>query len=214
MEITYEYHLEKNRLLIYGVSGNDEIKARIAAIYPPERLAEGENLYLKTRDSFKNQTKEVQEAVSATQTFYNKKRWVSEKLSAVRDSIRYFYKNDPATQQALLVGGEVPDDYAAWTVFAESVFAGVLANADATAKLALVNHSAEDLQSYIDAVKEAEDLRVAAKKEDGEGQQATVAKQQNYDDLMAYCSDLRACLALFYKGAEAQKLEEVGIVVK
>ncbi len=214
MEKTYEYYLEKNRILIYGVSGSEEIKTRIAAVYPVERLAEGENLYLKTRDSFKAQTKEKKEAVSATLAFNEKKDWTNEKLSKVRQAIRYFYKNDWATQQALLIEAEVPTDFASWTIFAESVFAAVLANADATAKMAILGHSAEQLQSYLEAAQEAEQLRLVAEKEDGEGQQATVTKLQNYSELMEYCTDLRECLGLFYTGAEAQKLEEVGIIVK
>ncbi|MFT5749308.1 MAG: hypothetical protein ACI93S_000563 [Ancylomarina sp.] len=47
-----------------------------------------------------------------------------------------------------------------------------------------------------------------------EAQQATTQKQEYYVEFMAYCSDLRACLDLFYNGSERQKLEILGIVVK
>ena len=57
-------------------------------------------------------------------------------------------------------------------------------------------------------------LRLRAEKEDGEAQQASVTKQETFNELKAYCSDLCECLDLFYHGNERQKLEEVGIVVK
>lgn len=214
MERTYEYFLEKNRILIFGVSGNASIRERIAAIYPAERIAEGEALYEQTRDAFATQKKEKQEGVKATRAFNLKKNELNTNLVSIREGIRYFFKNDLDTQKALLIEAEMPTTYAQWILFAESNLKAILANTDAVAKLSLLGHSEEQLQAYLAGLEEVEALRLVAEKEDGEGQQATVAKQQNYDELMRYCTDLRECLDLFYTGPERQKLEEVGIIVK
>jgi hypothetical protein len=78
----------------------------------------------------------------------------------------------------------------------------------------LANLTAEVIAAMQADLITVDDLKLKAEKEDGEAQQATTQKQEYYVEFMAYCSDLRACLDLFYEGSERQKLEVLGIVVK
>jgi len=214
MQRTFEYHLEKNRLLIFGVSGNEEIKARIAAIYPDERIASGKELYRNTRDAFFSQKKEKLESSAATNAFNNLKDQLYATLVKLRDAVRYFFKNEIDVQKSLLIEQQIPSNYAQWIVLAESSFNAVLNHSDALAKLTIIGFDESKLGECLDQVSEIEALRLAAEKEDGEAQQATQIKHQYFDELMTYCDDLRECLGLFYTGADRQRLEEVGIVVK
>jgi hypothetical protein len=81
-------------------------------------------------------------------------------------------------------------------------------------KLALLGFTADKIAALQDDVSSLDQLKLTAEKEDGEAQLATAKKNELFDQLMSYCSDLRECLNLFYEGTESQELEKVGIVVK
>ncbi|SMO42236.1 hypothetical protein SAMN06265379_101714 [Saccharicrinis carchari] len=66
MKRTIEGRLEDGRILVYGVSENASIKARIAAIYNDERLTRGTELYQDAYEANKKQTKEIVESTVAT----------------------------------------------------------------------------------------------------------------------------------------------------
>lgn len=107
-----------------------------------------------------------------------------------------------------------PRNYAEWRDWAKATVEAIAGNTEIHEKFALGGLSAEKIGEIQARLVDLDHLRLNWEKEDGEAQQSTIVKQNAFDDFMAYCKDLRACLDLFYEGDERQKLEEVGIVVK
>lgn len=214
MRKSYEQEMERCRVLIRGVIQNESIKKRISAIYSEERLATGDELYLAAEAAAQNQRLEKLEGSEAIRVFNESKDRIHEGLVKVRQAGRYFFKKEESVQKLLLLDTEIPSNFAQWKQQADATFNAVLNNTAIQDKVALIGLTSEVVATYKKEVDQIEQLRLNAEKEDGEAQQASQKKQDTYDALWAYCVDLRECLDLFYHGAERQKLEEVGIVVK
>lgn len=214
MKRTFENEMEKCRILIYGVTANASIKARIAPIYTEERLVQGDHLYQAAKSAAATQGIEKAEGMAATRQYNAARDRIHEGLVKVRQTLRYFFKKELRLLRLLQVDHEIPTNYAQWKMMAETTFSLIQSEADVQQKLALIGITSDVIDNYIDQIDQIDQLRLTAEKEDGEAQQASQQKREAFDELKAFCSDLRECLNLFYQGAERQKLEEVGIVVK
>lgn len=214
MKESYLKELEKGRLLVYGVSNDATIKERIKLIYPEERIELGKTLYTNAKTSFEAQNTERIEANQANRSFNEFYDTLHGGLIQMRKVGRYFFKNDIELSTLLRLNKEVPTAYPEWRALAEDTVNAILTHTAIQEKLTLVNLTPEVNAAYLADLSKLDELKLKAEKEDGEAQQATVQKQENYSEFMTYCSDLRACLDLFYEGSERQKLEELGVVVK
>lgn len=214
MSRSQESVLEKNRVLIEGVNGSAEIKARIAAVYPEERLATGPVLYENARIALNSQAAEKAEGVAAVKAFNTAKDEVHDHFVIMRNWLRYFLKLDVDMQNKAYLNEEIPTNYAQWDNLVERTLNGVLSTPALIEKLSMVDITADKVAAWQDDLKAVAQLKVEAEKEDGEAQAASVKKQEAMAELHAYCSDLRECLNLFYPGSDRQVLEQVGIVVK
>lgn len=214
MSKSQENVLEKSRVLIEGVNNNDAIKARIAPIYPEERLATGPVLYDSARAALNNQAIEKAEGVAAVKAFNTAKDAVHDHFVTMRNWLRYFFKSDIDMQNAAYLNEDIPGNYAQWDSLVERTFTSVLSSPPLIEKLTLVDITSERIVGWQDDLKNVEQLKLVAEKEDGEAQAASVKKRETMAALKAYCSDLRECLNLFYHGSERQVLEQVGITVK
>jgi hypothetical protein len=214
MKESYLKELEKGRLLVYGVSNDETIKERIKLIYPEERIELGKTLYTKTKTAFEVQNTERIESNHATRSYNDFYDTLRDKLIHIRKVGRYFFKNDLELSTLLRLNKEIPTAYPEWKALAEDTVHAILTHDAIQEKLSLVNLTPEVNTAYQTDLGTLDELKLKAEKEDGEAQQATVQKQEYYTEFMAYCSDLRACLDLFYEGSERQKLEELGVVVK
>jgi len=214
MKRTFESEMEKCRILIYGVTDNSGIRERIQPIYTEERLVQGDELYQAAKTAAVTQGIEKAEGMAATRNYNNVRESIHEGLVQVRQAARYFFKKELRLLKLLQVDHEIPSNYAQWKVMAGTTFSMIQSEAGVQEKLALVGVTAEVVADYVSQIAQIDQLRLTAEKEDGEAQQASQHKQEAFDELKAYCSDLRECLNLFYQGPERQKLEEVGIIVK
>lgn len=214
MSRSQESVLEKNRVLIEGVNGSTVIKARIAPVYPEERLATGPVLYETARIALNSQAAEKAEGVAAVKAFNTAKEAVHDHFVTTRNWLRYFFKSDVDMQNVAYLNEEIPTNYAQWDNLVERTFNALVSTPALIEKLAVVDITPEKVAGWQGDLKAVGQLKVVAEKEDGEAQAASVKKQEAMAELAAYCSDLRECLNLFYQGSERQVLEQVGIVVK
>ena len=214
MNRTIEGRLEDGRILVYGVSEDASIKERIAAIYNDEKLTRGTELYQTAYQASKNQTLEKSESSAVTRQFNDLKGTIHNQLVNIRGGIRYFFKTDLALMNKLQMNNEVPTNYAQWRTMIDLTLSVIETQQGVQEKLTLLNISPEQISAMKADLAKLEQLRLNAEKEDGEAQEATVKKQESFDEFMRYCSDLRECLNLFYQGSERQELEKVGITVK
>ncbi len=214
MKESYLKELEKGRLLVYGISADESIKERIKLIYPVERIEVGKTLYVKTKTGFDVQNTERIESSQATRVFNDSYTALHEQLIQVRKVGRYFFKNDIELTTLLRLNKEVPTAYPEWKALADDTVNAIITHAAIQEKLTLAALTPEVIAAMQAGLTSVDDLKLKAEKEDGEAQQATTQKQESYVEFMAYCSDLRGCLDLFYDGSERQKLEVLGIVVK
>ncbi|MPQ46707.1 hypothetical protein GCQ56_06740 [Marinifilum sp. N1E240] len=214
MKESYLKELEKGRLLVYGVSNDASIKERIALIYPEERIELGKTLYTKTKIAFEVQNTERIESSEATRVFNDSYTTIHDKLIHIRKVGRYFFKNDLELSTLLRLNREVPTAYPEWKALADDTVNAIITHEAIQEKLTLVALTPEVITALQGDLIAVDELKLNAEKEDGEAQQATTKKQEYYGEFMAYCSDLRACLDLFYEGNERQKLEVLGVIVK
>lgn len=214
MKESYLKELEKGRLLVYGISGDQSIKDRIKLIYPAERIEVGKVLYGKTKTAFAVQNTERIESSQATLVYNNSYTMLHDQLIQIRKVGRYFFKNDVELTTLLRLNKDVPTAYPEWKALADDTVNAIITHEVIQEKLSLAALTPEVITALQADLAKLDELKLNAEKEDGEAQQATVQKQEFYVEFMAYCSDLRACLDLFYEGRERQKLEVLGIVVK
>lgn len=214
MKESYLKELEKGRLLVYGISNDASIKERIQLIYSEERIELGKSLYAKTKRAFEVQTTEKIESSHATKVFNDKYSNIHDQLIHIRKIGRYFFKNDIELATLLRLDVEVPIAYPEWKALVNDTVKAVVTHDVIQEKLSLANVTPKVIKALKAELLAIDDLKLTSEKEDGEAQQATTQKQEYYVEFMAYCSDLRACLDLFYEGNERQKLEVLGIVVK
>jgi hypothetical protein len=206
--------LEKGRLLVYGISADESIKQCIQLIYPEERIELGKSHYAKTKTAFELQNIEGIESSLATREFNDLYTVLRDKLIRIRKVGRYFFKNDLELSTLLRLNKEVPAAYPEWKALVDDTVNAIIAHEAIHEKLSLATLTPEVITALQADLAKLGELKLKAEKEDGEAQQATTQKQEYYIEFMAYCSDLRACLDLFYEGNERQKLEVLGIVVK
>lgn len=214
MKESYLKELEKGRLLVYGVSADESIKERIKLIYSAERIEVGKSLYAKTKTAFDVQNTERIESSQATREFNDSCTTLHDKLIQIRKVGRYFFKNDLELTTLLRLNKEVPTAYPEWKALADDTVNAIITHEAIQEKLTLAALPPEVIAAMQADLTRVDELKLKAEREDGEAQQATTQKQEYYVEFMAYCSDLRACLDLFYEGNERQKLEVLGIVVR
>lgn len=214
MNRTNEKRIEDGRILIYGVNENASIKERIAPIYTEEKIAQGIALYQATYEADKNQTQEKNESLAATKQFNAAQDKLHTAIVRVRKGIRYFFKTDIALMNKLQMNSSLPTNYAQWRTMVDLTLTEIEAEPAVIEKIALLGFTADKIANMKTDLASLDQLKLNAEKEDGEAQAATAKKNELFDQLMSYCSDLRECLNLFYEGTESQELEKVGIVVK
>ena len=214
MKESYLREQEKGRLLIFGVSTDESIKDRIKLIYSAERIEVGKSLYAKSKAAFEAQNTERIESSQATRVYNDSYIMLHDKLIQIRKVGRYFFKNDIELSTLLRLNKDVPTAYPEWKALVDDTVKAIITHEAIQEKLTLAALTPEVITAMQAALITVDELKLKAEKEDGEAQQATTHKQESYIEFMAYCSDLRACLDLFYEGSERQKLEVLGIVVK
>lgn len=214
MSDSFQKKLENSRVLIYGVNENEGIKTRIAPVFTPERLTNGITMYESALAAFNSQKLEKKEASQATRSYNEVYDAIDAKLVKIRKAGRYFFKSDTVRNDLLQLDEAIPTNFAEWIIFTEATVDAIAADATIQEKFTLVGITPEEITAIKDQLSQVQTLKLTAEKEDGEAQVATVLKKETMDELTAYCSELRACLDLFYEGSERQILEEVGILVR
>lgn len=214
MSKSFQKSLEECRILIYGINGNQSIKTKIAAIYTPERIEVGVQLHQACKAASENQSIEKIESTQAGRNYRETYDKIYERLLKIRKAGRYFFKNDAELSSLLRLNKEVPTNYADWKNLCNETANTIVQHESIQEKLALVELGLEEITEMTQELAKIDELKIKAEKEDGEAQVATVRKQETFNELMTYCSDLRACLNLFYEGSERQILEQVGILVR
>ncbi len=214
MNKSYDNELERGRILVFGVSEDAEMKQRIAAFYSEERITEGINLYEATRYAFESKNIEYIESSNANRKFSEIQTRIHDSLIHIRRVGRYLFSKEDELATLLRLNKSVPTLYSAWRSFAQETVGAILAHEAIQQKLSLIELGPEVIAELNGDILSINDLKLRAEKEDGDAQMATQNKEEQFRAFMAYCADLRECLNLFYRGAERQKLEKVGVVVK
>ena len=132
----------------------------------------------------------------------------------IRKAGRYFFKNDAELSTLLRLNKEIPGNYANWKNLYQETVNTIVQHKAIQEKLTLVGLDSKEIGKTVKQLSKIDNLKIKAEKEDGEAQIATVQKNESHQKLMTYCSDLRACLDLFYEGSERQILEQIGILVR
>jgi hypothetical protein len=206
--------LERGRILVFGIAENAEVKQKIAPIYSEERIEQGKQKYLLAKEGIANQFREGSEAKTAHIAFKDKYEEGILMVGKLRKVGRYFFSKDIEKYNLLCLNQEKPHNYAEWRDWALGTVNAIVDHEEIQEKYTLAAFPVERITRIKSDLENLDHLRLNWEKEDGEAQQSTIVKQNAFDDFMAYCRDLRACLDLFYEGDARQKLEEVGIVVK
>lgn len=122
--------LEKGRILVYGLAENEEIKARIAPIYPDERIEQGKQKYMLAKEAIDKQVIEGVEATQAHKNFKSKYDEGVEIFRKLRKVGRYFFSNDTEKFGLLRLNVGEPRNYAEWRDWAKATVEAIAGNTE------------------------------------------------------------------------------------
>ncbi|TRX61483.1 hypothetical protein [Carboxylicivirga sp. M1479] len=179
--------------------------------YTPERMAVGESLWSTANSLNKTQQKENGEQLAATETL-NKSIEAANAVYiphlkvariAFRDDIKYW------TQLALK--GKRKQSISGWLGQTNVLYTNLLNDENALGKMSEFGQTREKLEVGHQLVTKVEENLATRKKEMGEAQDATKARDKAIDDLQDWYSDYIEIARLALAG-QPQYLEMMGII--
>lgn len=179
--------------------------------YTPERMVAGENFHheadklniVHKKEDGEQQaaTKELNEAIDAANKAYMPHLKVA----------RIVFRNDTSRWVKLALGGERKKSQSGWLGQTKLFYTNLLADADAMSKMAEYGQTNEKLETASSLVLAVENTLANRKKEMGEAQNATKARDKAVDELQEWYSDYIE-IARLALADQPQYLEMLGII--
>ncbi len=176
-------------------------------------LTNGQTLYNKTEQLIEKQKKEYQESATAYDKFYIEKDEAQSKFKKTFKIVEIASRNDQNLRDRLKLANAIPYAIEDWISYTLSFYNSLLNEADFLTRIARFKVTTNRLKSEKATIEGLKSLRDAAKKEEGEAQEATRERNANLEELDHYCDELRdfAKIALEDK---PQLLEQLGVFVR
>lgn len=169
------------------------------------QLAEVETLY-------QNQKKEYAEQYAETEKFNAKRSEIDELYRRHLAFCKILFKGETNAVASLELNAGRKNAYGAWFQQVSNFYGQLLTNVEFKAKVATINIKEEDLNAQKQALASLSALKESQKKEIGEAQKATEARDEAFDTLYPHYTELVEYAKILFAGD--QTLEQLGIVVK
>lgn len=170
-----------------------------------ERLSELELLYQSKKNDYSKQYAE-------TEKFNAKRNEIDELYRRHLAFCKILFKAETRAIASLELNVSKKSSYGVWFQKVSNFYGQLLSNEDFKEKVATINIKEEDLIAQKNALSALSTLKESQKKETGDAQRATEARDKVFQALYPEYSDLVAYAKVIFKGD--QTLEQLGIVVK
>jgi hypothetical protein len=210
--IATKLHSIENGIL--GVEKNPEIQEKLIPFgYTPERMGEGKGLLNKVTRLMTTQVEERSDQLIATDELVKSRITAYSDYMITLKVVRVAFVGQPELLQRFNATGRRNKSLSGWLRDARIFYTNLLNSPDALAVMVGFGYSAERLEKELQAVNAVEDLHSKRLSEKSGAQQATIERDEAFDELAKWYSSFRAIarIALYDK---PQLLEALGIVNK
>jgi hypothetical protein len=210
--IATKLHSIENSIL--GVEKNPEIQERLSPFgYTPERMGEGKGLLNKVTLLMTTQVEERSDQFIATGELDKCRTTAYSDYMITLKVTRVAFVGQPELLKRFNAIGRRNRSLSGWLRDARIFYANLLNSPDALAVMAGFGYSVEKLEKELQAVNTVEDLHSKQLSEKSGAQQATLERDEAFDELAKWYSSFRAIarIALYDK---PQLLEALGISAK
>jgi hypothetical protein len=208
--IATKLHSIENGIL--GVQKNPEIQGKLTPFgYTPERMEEGTALLSKATSLMTAQVEEYSDQYIATGELGKLWKTAYSDYMVTLKVLRVAFVGQPELLQRFNATGKRNKSLSGWLRDARILYTNLLNSPDALTAVAGFGYSVERLEKELQAVNAVEDLHSKQLSEKGSAQQATIERDEAFDELFKWYSSFRAIarIALYDK---PQLLEALGIV--
>lgn len=126
---------------------------------------------------------------------------------------RIAFQDHPKADKAVVLFGRRKESLSGWLAQAQTFYANILKDNDLLDALAQYGYTAEKLQQESDLLNQIAQKNQQQKKEMGESQASTQARDEKIDELAKWVSNLRA-VAKVALADDPQQLEKLGILAR
>jgi hypothetical protein len=190
------------------------VKDALAAYgYSEETLAVGKTLYDETVALQNAQNKEYGDQVAATSELYDLWETTDRQYKKTLKIARIAFQDHPKADRAVMLFGQRKESLSGWLAQAQLFYANILNDSDLMDSLAEYGYTVEKLQQESDLLNQIAVKNQQQKKEMGEAQASTQARDKKIDELAKWVSNLRA-VAKVALADDPQQLEKLGILAR
>ncbi|MBI9036113.1 MAG: hypothetical protein JEZ03_16760 [Bacteroidales bacterium] len=157
---------------------------------------------------------EYAEYYTAANAFTEARNGVDEDYRRIRKFARFIFAKNNAAWMDLQLGEEISLPYAEWRKHVLHFFTALLNNEAYLTAMAPFGYTLENLTSEKASVEDLENLYQSREGEVGDAQRATKLRDTKFEELTAFCKELRELLKLIFEDDDAQILENLGILVR
>lgn len=180
--------------------------------YTEERIDGFLNQLTEVENLYQRQKKEYAEQYAETEKFNEKRSEIDEIYRRHLAFSKILFKGDTAAIASLDLNAGRKMAYGAWFQQVSNFYGQILSNPDLRMKLMSINIQDKDINDQKQALADLSALKESQKKETGEAQKATEARDKAFDALYVHYTELVDYAKVVF--ANDQTLEKLGIVVK
>ncbi|NLW46023.1 MAG: hypothetical protein GXY86_01600 [Firmicutes bacterium] len=190
------------------------VKEALAAYgYSGETLATGKTLFEEAMALQNTQKKEYGDQVAATSELNDIWETADQQYMKTLKIARVAFQDHPKADKAVVLFGRRKESLSGWLAQAQTFYANILKDTDLMNALALYGYTTEKLQQESDLLSQITVKNQQQKKEMGEAQASTQARDEKIDELAKWISNLRA-VAKVALADDPQQLEKLGILAR
>lgn len=202
------------QVMIENSLADPMVKEALAAYgYSGETLAAGKTLYEETMALQNTQKKEYGDQVAATSELNDLWETADQQYKKTLKIARIAFQDHPKADKAVMLFGRRKESLSGWLQQAQAFYANIQNDADLMNALSKYGYSSERLQQEAGLLNQIALKNQQQKKEMGEAQAATQARDKKIDELAHWVSDLRA-VAKVALADNPQQLEKLGILAR
>ena len=146
--------------------------------------------------------------------FIEKRTSAETDLHTLRKFSKFIFKNNVDAINTLALNSPLPTNFADWLQAARYYYERLIEHPEWIAILAPFKVTPEIIEENHMVLAELKTLQELRHRETGDAQRATQTRNIKFDELNAWCSELKQLAKLLFEDADAQYLEKLGIVVK
>ncbi len=213
MPLSLSDKMQNFRTLIFN-SKDPEIATKLEEVgVDADYLTAGETLHNETEQLIEKQKQEYQESATAYDNFYLAKDEAKTKFKKTFKVVDVTSRKDQNLRDRLKLTVAVPYAIEEWISYTTNFYNALLNESDFLTKISKFKVTSERVNAEKSAIEALKPLRDAAKKEEGEAQEATRVRNAKLEELDDYCDELKVFAELALED-EPQLLEKLGIFVR